>query len=126
MNFGSQFIKKFDFFHKFRLFLTKNYDMIRVLNRPGEKWEQCERLKKEVLNMHEFRVRFSVPEDILNFVNKVEKYDFAMDMQRGRFIVDAKSFLGIMNLGLNNVISLKVYHDDCEQLEQDISQYVAA
>ena len=49
-----------------------------------------------------------------------------MDMQRGRFIVDAKSFLGIMNLGLNNVISLKVYHDDCEQLEQDISQYVAA
>lgn len=106
--------------------MTKNYDMIRILNRPGEKWEQCERLKKEVLNMHEFRVRFSVPEDILNFVNKVEKYDFAMDMQRGRFIVDAKSFLGIMNLGLNNVISLKVYHDDCEQLEQDISQYVAA
>ena len=47
MNFGSQFIKKFDFFHKFRLFLTKNYDMIRILNRPGEKWEQCERLKKE-------------------------------------------------------------------------------
>ena len=45
--------------------------MIRVLNRPSEKWEQCERLKKEVLNMHEFRVRFSVPEDILNFVNKV-------------------------------------------------------
>lgn len=31
-----------------------------------------------------------------------------------------------MNLGLNNVINLKVYDDDCEQLKQEISQYVAA
>ena len=47
---------------------------------------------------------------------KVETYD--MDMKRGRFVVDAKSILGIMNLGLNNVISLQVYGDHCEELKK--------
>ena len=33
-------------------------------------------------------------------------------------MVDAKSILGIMNLGLNNVISLQVYGDHCEELKK--------
>lgn len=46
-------------------------------------------------------------------------------MKRGRFVVDAKSILGIMNLGLNNVISLQVYGDHCEELKKEISRYAA-
>ena len=58
--------------------------------------------------MSEMLVSFKNPEEILNFVNTVAKYPYDMDMKRGRFVVDAKSILGIMNLGLNNVISLQV------------------
>lgn len=76
--------------------------------------------------MTAFKITFQTPEDILDFVSKVEKYDYAMDMKSGRFIVDAKSILGIMNLGLNNVIDLEIYGDDCKQLEQEISRYIAA
>lgn len=76
--------------------------------------------------MSKILITFRTPEEILDFVGLVEKYDFAMDMRRGRFIVDAKSILGIMNLGLNNIVQLNVYSDDCEQLKQDISRYVAA
>ena len=53
--------------------------------------------------MSEMLVSFKNPEEILNFVNTVAKYPYDMDMKRGRFVVDAKSILGIMNLGLNNV-----------------------
>ena len=49
-----------------------------------------------------------------------------MDMKRGRFVVDAKSILGIMNLGFNNPIELKIYDEDCEELKQEISKYAAA
>ena len=63
--------------------------------------------------MSEMLVSFKNPEEILNFVNTVAKYPYDMDMKRGRFVVDAKSILGIMNLGLNNVISLQVYGDHC-------------
>lgn len=74
--------------------------------------------------MSTVKVTFKNPEEILSFLNTVEKYDVNMDMRRGRFIVDAKSLLGIINLGLNNVIELNMYDDDCEQLKQAIAQYV--
>ena len=50
--------------------------------------------------MSEMLVSFKNPEEILNFVNTVAKYPYDMDMKRGRFVVDAKSILGIMNLPL--------------------------
>ena len=71
-------------------------------------------------------VMFRSPDDVLDFVKKVEKYPYDMDMKRGRYIVDAKSLLGLMNLGFEQEIELKVYHDDCQDLWKDIEKYVAA
>ena len=71
-------------------------------------------------------VVFQNPSDILEFVRKVEKYPYDMDMQRGRYIVDAKSLLGLMNLGFQNEIELKVYEEECDDLWKDIEKYVAA
>ena len=76
--------------------------------------------------MNTFNVTFRSPEEILSFLNTVEKYDIAMDMIRGRLTVDAKSLLGLMKPGLNNVAELRVYGEDCDQLRQEISRYVAA
>ena len=75
--------------------------------------------------MNQMIIKFQNPEEVLDFVNKVAKYPYDMDMKRGRFVVDAKSILGIMNLGLNNVISLQVYGDHCEELKKEISRYAA-
>ena len=75
--------------------------------------------------MNCFNVTFRNPEEILSFLNTAEKYDITMDMKRGRLIVDAKSLLGLMNLGLNNVAELRVY-GDVSQLRQEISRYIAA
>ena len=75
--------------------------------------------------MNKRLVVFQGPNDVVEFVRKVTKYPYDMDMKRGRFVVDAKSILGIMNLGLNNVISLQVYGDHCEELKKEISRYAA-
>ena len=80
---------------------------------------------KEIKAMNCFNVTFKNPEEILSFLNTVEKYDITMDMKRGGLIVDAKSLLGLMNLGLNNVAELRVY-GDVSQLRQEISRYIAA
>ena len=71
-------------------------------------------------------VVFQNPSDILEFVRKVEKYPYDMYMKRGRYIVDAKSLLGLMNLGFQNEIELKVYEEECDDLWKDIEKYVAA
>ena len=54
--------------------------------------------------MSEMKITFKNPEEILDFVNTVSKYDFDMDLKKGRIVVDAKSLLGIMHLGINNII----------------------
>ena len=69
---------------------------------------------------------FSNPDDVINFLKIVEKYPYDMDMKRGRYIVDAKSLLGLMNLGLNHKIELKVYDEKCDDLWKELDQYVAA
>ena len=62
---------------------------------------------------------------ILDFVNTVSKYEFDMDMKKGHVVVDAKSLLGIMHLGINNEIALQMYTDDCEELCREIAKYAA-
>ncbi len=76
--------------------------------------------------MSEINVTFKNPNEVLDFVNKVVKYPFDMDLSRGSIVVDAKSLLGIMNLGFNQIVNLKVYSEECEELCQDIEKYIAA
>lgn len=64
-------------------------------------------------------------DEIIDFLKTVCKFDFNMDMRRGRAVVDAKSLLGIMNLGLNNVIELQMYADDCTELERQLERFAA-
>ena len=71
-------------------------------------------------------VIFSNPDDVIDFVKIVEKYPFDMDMKRGRYIVDAKSLLGLMNLGFDHKIELKVYEEECENLWKELDKFVAA
>ena len=53
--------------------------------------------------MGEMKLTFKTPEEIYEFVNTVSKYEFDVDVRRGRVVVDAKSLLGIMHLGLNSI-----------------------
>ena len=71
-------------------------------------------------------VIFSNPGDVIDFVKIVEKYPFDMDMKRGRSIVDAKSLLGLMNLGFDQKIELKVYDEECDDLWKELDKFVAA
>ena len=72
------------------------------------------------------RIIFKCPEDILDFLRRVEKYPYNMDVKSGKFVVDAKSLLGLMNIGTEKEIELKVYEDQCDDLWEDIEKYVAA
>ena len=76
--------------------------------------------------MRKRTVIFRKVEDMLDFVKKVENYPYNMDMKSGRFTVDAKSLFGLLNLGLERKIELKVYYEDCDALFDDIAPYLVA
>ena len=76
--------------------------------------------------MREMNLTFRNPDEVLDFVKTVEQYPFDMDLCRGSVVVDAKSLLGIMNLGFNQTVRIKIYSTDCNELFQNIAQYKAA
>ena len=75
--------------------------------------------------MSKMQITFKNPDEIVDFVNTVCRYEFDMDLKKGKATVDAKSLLGIMYLGLNNVIELQMYSEDCTELKKELEKYAA-
>jgi phosphocarrier protein HPr len=78
----------------------------------------------EVLELKSIPIKLSFAEEVKTFVNMVNKYPYDMDLRAGRHVVDAKSILGIFSLDLSKPITLDVYHDQCDDLMQDIKQFM--
>lgn len=79
--------------------------------------------------MSTVKIQFRNPEEIVQFVNTVERHGIYACMRKGNFTVDAGSILGIIYLGLNTVIEVEVHtknKENCERFTKEISQYVAA
>ena len=45
------------------------------------------------------------------FVNEVTKYDAEFDLVSGRYVIDAKSIMGIFSLDLSKPIDLNIHAD---------------
>ena len=43
------------------------------------------------------------------FVNDISKYEFDFDLVSGRYVIDAKSIMGIFSLDLSKPIDLKIH-----------------
>jgi len=62
--------------------------------------------------------------DVKNFVNIVNNYDFDVDLVSGRYVVDAKSIMGIFSLDLSKPIKVEVRLDDCDQFMNDLKPFI--
>lgn len=62
--------------------------------------------------------------DVKNFVNAINDFDFDLDLVSGRYVVDAKSIMGIFSLDLSRPITLRVFSDDVGELEEVISAFM--
>ncbi|MCI8912487.1 MAG: HPr family phosphocarrier protein [Clostridia bacterium] len=75
--------------------------------------------------MKSISLLLNTTESVKSFVNVISQYDFDMDLRCGRYVVDAKSILGIFSLDLNRPVVLEIHSDsDCSELIQKISQYI--
>ena len=55
-----------------------------------------------------------------SFVNEITKYDNDFDLVSGRYVIDAKSIMGIFSLDLSKPIDLNIHADG------DVSDILAA
>ena len=51
---------------------------------------------------------------VKNFVNLINRYDNDFDLVSGRYVIDAKSIMGIFSLDLSKPIALNIYAEDAD------------
>jgi len=74
--------------------------------------------------MKSFNIMLKSINDVKDFVNIVNKYEFDVDMTSGRYVVDAKSIMGIFSLDLSKPIKVDVHSGECEQFCDDVKYLV--
>ena len=74
--------------------------------------------------MKQINIKLSLAENVKTFVNVVNRYPYDMDLRSGRYVVDAKSILGIFSIDLSRPIRLDIYSDDCDDLIEALDGYL--
>lgn len=66
--------------------------------------------------MKNIKVQFASVNQIVRFVNIVERYDADIDLRCGRIVVDAKSLLGVMSFGVQKQLEMQLPDESPEEL----------
>lgn len=54
---------------------------------------------------------------VKSFVNDISKFDYDFDLVSGRYVIDAKSIMGIFSLDLSKPIDLNIHASDSTEAE---------
>ena len=63
--------------------------------------------------MKTIKISLNSIDKVKSFVNDITKFDYDFDLVSGRYVIDAKSIMGIFSLDLSKPIELNI-HDDAE------------
>lgn len=74
--------------------------------------------------MKSITLLLNTTDSVKKFVNSVSKYDCSMDLRSGRYVVDAKSILGIFSFDLNKPVVLEIFDDTCDNIINDIKEFI--
>ena len=74
--------------------------------------------------MKSISITMNKAESVKNFVEIVNKYPYDVDLRSGRYVVNAKSELGVFSLDFSSNLVLEIYNDSCNDLISDLAKYI--
>ncbi len=75
--------------------------------------------------MKTIKVSLNSIDKVKIFVNSVSKYDSDFDLISGRYVIDAKSIMGIFSLDLSKPIELTIHDDNVvEEVVNTLKDFV--
>lgn len=66
--------------------------------------------------MREVTIKLETINDVKNFVSTVTKFECGFDIAADRYVVDAKSIIGIFSLDLSKPLTLQINTDDEKEI----------
>ena len=71
-----------------------------------------------------FNVSFKSINGVQEFVNIVSKYQYDVDLVSGRYVVNAKSIMGIYSLDLSKPIEVNAITDNADELKAELKDFI--
>ena len=82
---------------------------------------------KEVIPMKTVQISLNSIDKVKSFVNDITKFDYDFDLVSGRYVIDAKSIMGIFSLDLSKPIDLNIHADngaDVDKILEVLTPYI--
>lgn len=76
--------------------------------------------------MIEFDIMLTDLESVKKFVQLSANQDFDVDVSSGKYIVNAKSLMGIFSLDLTKALHVTAYCDSTHSFAQEVKPYIIA
>lgn len=77
------------------------------------------------MTRQERTVRFKDMEELKKFAALCQRMEADIDIEKKNMIIDAKSLLGLISMGLNQEMKLVVFDCDKEEVDRKFSQFFA-
>ena len=74
--------------------------------------------------MKTVKISLNSIDKVKSFVNDLTKFDTDFDLISGRYVIDAKSIMGIFSLDLSKEITMEVHSDDCADFLAEIKPFI--
>ena len=73
--------------------------------------------------MKSIKISLELAQRVKEFVNITQDYPYEILLKSGRYVVDAKSILGIFSLDLSQPITVEAYSEDCDDLMNKLKKF---
>ena len=75
--------------------------------------------------MKTVKIQLNSIDKVKSFVNDVSKFDSDFDLVSGRYVIDAKSIMGISSLDLSKVIDLNIHSEsELDTILETLKPYI--
>ena len=74
--------------------------------------------------MKTVRISLNSIDKVKSFVNDISRFSYDFDLVSGRYVIDAKSIMGIFSLDLSKVLTMRVHCDDCAKFLDEVKNFI--
>ena len=75
--------------------------------------------------MKSLKISREMAQKVKEFVTLTQACDYEILLKSGKYVVDAKSILGIFSLDLSKPLTVEIYSDDCAELLAQLQNFAA-
>ena len=73
--------------------------------------------------MKSVKISLQMAQNVKDFVRLVQDYPYEIDLKSEKYVVDAKSILGIFSLDLSKPLVVEIHSDNCDDLLEALKKF---